>query len=321
MNDPRVHLQLSTSAVAGLLRVHPSTVKRWAEEGSLNATRTVGGHRRFDLRGVVQRAHAMDIPTFLDPFHPWEANVWGAIQAAEKERDFTRLTSLGLSWLRQGNTELLGRLFFEVGRRDGIPFTRFIDQAVAGFMAKVGEEWIGGRLQVGEEHMATEMILEALIRLRLDREDSGRPPMVTMDPKPVAVVGTAEGGLHVLGAQAIRSILEERGWRVYYLGANVPLDEFSGIQKAQAADLVCISFSSALTRPDLTRAISILERHQDPRLPHALALAGRFHGITAEGLPEGPFTALTLAGSAEHFQEWLDSEFPRGEPRETRKVA
>lgn len=38
---------LSTAEVAGLFRVDPKTVTRWANSGKLTSLRTLGGHRRF----------------------------------------------------------------------------------------------------------------------------------------------------------------------------------------------------------------------------------------------------------------------------------
>jgi excisionase family DNA binding protein len=313
MNDPRNHLLLSTSGVARLLDVHPSTIKRWTEEGSLEATRTEGGHRRFHLTDLLRGAQEKGASTFLDPFHPWEANVWTAIQKGLREGDYQRLASLGMAWLRQGETELLGRLFFEMGRRDEIPFTDFIDKAVSTFMTRVGEEWMAGRLQVGEEHMATETILEALMRIRFSREVEDRPVMEARRPKPVAVVGAAAGDLHDLGVQSIRSILEMNGWRVYYLGSNVPIEDFSIIQRAQVAQLVCISFSPASTRHEILQAVETLEQGQSPRMPHALALGGGFEEVSQADFPTHRFTAMTLARSAGEFQEWLDTFQDRGE--------
>ncbi len=42
--------------VAGVLRVDPKTVTRWADEGRLRSVRTAGGHRRFseaDIRAIL----------------------------------------------------------------------------------------------------------------------------------------------------------------------------------------------------------------------------------------------------------------------------
>lgn len=38
---------LTPAEVAKLFRVHPRTVKRWAEMGKLHSVRTLGGQRRY----------------------------------------------------------------------------------------------------------------------------------------------------------------------------------------------------------------------------------------------------------------------------------
>ena len=38
---------LTPSEVAGLFRVDPKTVTRWAKAGKLTSIRTLGGHRRY----------------------------------------------------------------------------------------------------------------------------------------------------------------------------------------------------------------------------------------------------------------------------------
>jgi excisionase family DNA binding protein len=38
---------LTPSEVAGMFRVNPKTVTRWARAGKISAIRTLGGHRRF----------------------------------------------------------------------------------------------------------------------------------------------------------------------------------------------------------------------------------------------------------------------------------
>ena len=43
---------LTSTAVAARLGVTASTVKRWADDGTLPHVRTAGGHRRFMLRDV-----------------------------------------------------------------------------------------------------------------------------------------------------------------------------------------------------------------------------------------------------------------------------
>jgi len=311
MNGTNSRLDLSTSEVGSLLGVHPSTVKRWSDQGTLRVTRTKGGHRRFHLRDVLSGARSEGIPTFLDPFHPWEANVWLALQAGRADGDFSGVISLGLSWLRQGDTDLLGRFFFEIARQGEVPFPVFLDQAIRGFMARVGDEWEEGRLQVGEEHMASEVVNEAFIRLRLAREGSEVPKREVNPPPRVAVVGSAEGDHHDLGAQAVRAVLEREGWKVYYLGGNVPVEDFARIQQAQLADLVCISFHAGSTLTDLRRSLETLARYYGERTPYSLALGGSLNGVRRADLPDGPFLGFSISGSAAEFSSWLENEFPQ----------
>lgn len=300
---------LTTSSAADLLGVHPSTIKRWSDRGAIPFVKTEGGHRRMHLKDVLAAARERGISTSLDPFSPWEANVWLAVTAAAGPGGFDPLIGLALGWLARGETELLGRLFFEAGRREEIPFPRFLDEGIRGFMSSVGEEWRKGRLQVGEEHMATQVVLEALFRLRMSRDSTALPSEGPVEEKPVAILGSMEGDYHDLGAQAARAILEMDGWRVYYLGPNVPVEEFAMVQRAQVADLVCISFSSNNTLPDLQRAIKVLSQFYQPRTPFALALGGNLDGVSVEDLEDGPFDALSFSRSAGEFQEWLRS-FP-----------
>ncbi len=48
---------LTPAEVAGLFRVSPKTVTRWARSGKLTAMKTLGGHRRFRA-GEVRSALA-----------------------------------------------------------------------------------------------------------------------------------------------------------------------------------------------------------------------------------------------------------------------
>jgi excisionase family DNA binding protein len=314
-------LLLTTSAVADLLDLHPSTVKRWSDEGSLPATKTTGGHRRFRLNDVLEAARVRALETFLDPFAPWQANVWLAYQDATQSGSFRRLINLALKWLSAGEVDLLGLLLFELGRRPELSFPRFLDEGIRGFMVKVGEEWRGGRLQVGEEHMAAQVVHEVLVRLRKGWDRAALRRGDTNQDLPVAIVGAAEGDQHDLGAQAIRVLLEREGWKVYFLGSNVPIEDFSTIQQGQVADLVCISFSPPHTLPDIQRAMRVLGEFYRPRYPYSLAIGGTYFELSPDELPEGPFEAVSVSHSAEEFLAWIQSRWGSEGSDGSRRVA
>lgn len=49
---------IGLSEAAGLLGVHPTTVRTWADKGEIPSRRTPGGHRRFRRRDLLQREPA-----------------------------------------------------------------------------------------------------------------------------------------------------------------------------------------------------------------------------------------------------------------------
>ena len=63
---------LSLSGTAGILGVHPSTVRKWSDEGKLPVHLTQGGHRRYLLKEIEawqetrNSADAIDIDQLLD---------------------------------------------------------------------------------------------------------------------------------------------------------------------------------------------------------------------------------------------------------------
>ena len=49
---PATETLLTPGEVAGMFRVDPKTVTRWAKDGKLTSIRTLGGHRRYREREV-----------------------------------------------------------------------------------------------------------------------------------------------------------------------------------------------------------------------------------------------------------------------------
>jgi excisionase family DNA binding protein len=50
---------LKTAEVADILHVSPKTVTRWAKDGKLPHSRTLGGHRRFPAEAIRRLAEGL----------------------------------------------------------------------------------------------------------------------------------------------------------------------------------------------------------------------------------------------------------------------
>lgn len=306
-------LFLTTSQVADLLDVHPSTVKRWCNEGDLVFDKTEGGHRRIHLRDALDLAGAREIPTFLTPFTPYEGHVWSGVNQVVESGSYDRIHALAMGWLLRGRTTRLGQLFLELGRHPQIPFTSFCDRGIAGFMKEIGAAWRAGQLRVGEEHMLTETLLEVLLQLRAEilRDP---PARLNGGPDRVAVVGSMEGDRHSFGALCIRLALERLGWEVFYLGADVPVEDFGAMQKARGAALVAVSFAPPSSGADMKRCIRILSEFYDAESPYALALGGQMTDSVDFSDLNPPFTELGAFDSVTAFHQALESGFATGVP-------
>jgi excisionase family DNA binding protein len=52
-------MYLKTAEVADILHVSPKTVTRWAKDGKLPHSRTLGGHRRFPADSIRKLAEGL----------------------------------------------------------------------------------------------------------------------------------------------------------------------------------------------------------------------------------------------------------------------
>lgn len=304
-------LFLTTSEVAELLGVHPSTVKRWTDAGELASEKTEGGHRRIYLVPVLELARERGIGTYLDPFAPYEGHVWLAVRDAVRHDDFRKVVSLALGWLVRGYPRRITDLVHHLASRDDLPFERVADGAIHSFMAEVGMAWREGRLRIGEEHMASQAVMEALVRRSAQVGVVERSPgMRSLPPEAgitaladaetrgrVALVGATSGDQHHLGAYCVRLVLESRGWEVHYLGADTPAEEFAALQRSRGAGLVCISFSPPASAAHMRRSLDVLAEFYRAERPYHLVFGGQAGPALEGGSVEGPFQSFSILPS------------------------
>ncbi len=123
----------------------------------------------------------------------------------------------------------------------------FLEEVAAPFMDSIGLAWRAGKVRVAQEHMAS-----ALVRTFLgDILRNVEPP----EGAPDLIAGTPPRQDHELGALMAAVVAASEGWRVTYLGPNVPIEE------------VCIA---AEVRRARAVALSIVFPPDDPHLPREL---------------------------------------------------
>ncbi|MBP2629280.1 MAG: cobalamin B12-binding domain protein [Firmicutes bacterium] len=83
---------------------------------------------------------------------------------------------------------------------------------------EVGRLWEMGHISVAQEHLATAMVNRLLLTIFLHTG-------LGEATKPKVVIAAAPNELHEIGASMVTDLLEQHGWQVDYLGANMPKED------------------------------------------------------------------------------------------------
>lgn len=110
----------------------------------------------------------------------------------------------------------------------------WLEEVVLPLMKEIGEMWRQGSARIAQEHMATAVVRSLLgsIRASFDWSSSSAP---------VLVLTTPSGQLHELGALIAGVTAAADGWRVVYLGPNLPAEEIAGVAQKSNVDAVGLS--------------------------------------------------------------------------------
>jgi MerR family transcriptional regulator, light-induced transcriptional regulator len=113
----------------------------------------------------------------------------------------------------------------------GVPV--FLDALAAPLLRRMGDEWEAGRLTPAQEHLATAIIqrvLEGAIHFLVPPRDA-----------PNLLLATPTGEQHKMGAVLATAAAAAEGWRVTYLGPDLPAGEIVDAAVAAAARVVGVS--------------------------------------------------------------------------------
>jgi methanogenic corrinoid protein MtbC1 len=111
--------------------------------------------------------------------------------------------------------------------------SRFLDKAVGPVLTEIGLRWRDGRMSIAHEHLATAVVREVLGWIRETAE--------TRAVASTLVVATPPGQLHEGGALLVAAAAAAEGWRVAYLGVDLPVQEIVDATRRTGARAVALS--------------------------------------------------------------------------------
>lgn len=117
----------------------------------------------------------------------------------------------------------------------------FLEHVAVPLLHEIGDAWHREELSVAHEHLASSAAQRVLSWLLW----SGTPNRTG----PAIVIGTPAGQRHELGALLCSAVAAEEGWRVVYLGADLPADEIARAADRRNATVVALSVVYPIGEP------------------------------------------------------------------------
>jgi MerR family transcriptional regulator, light-induced transcriptional regulator len=113
----------------------------------------------------------------------------------------------------------------------GLPV--FVESVAAPLLREIGERWRGGELSPGQEHLAT-AVIRFVLSGSLGFGSAGAASRSL-------VVATLQGERHEIGALLVAAVAAGEGWRVTYLGPDLPAEEIQRVAEMTSAQAVAVS--------------------------------------------------------------------------------
>ncbi len=167
-----------------------------------------------------------------------------------------------------------------------------LDGVIGPLLSTIGSRWHAGLLGPAHEHLATAVVRRTLTWMM----ENGTPPPTA----PALVVATPAGQTHELGAMLAAAAASSHGWRVVYLGANLPASEIAVVANHTRASAVALS----LVHPRDDPAIADALRELRAALPAGTAIIA---GGTAAANYAHALAAIGASrfGSIRELRSWL----------------
>ena len=145
----------------------------------------------------------------------------------------------------------------------GVP--RFLESAAAPLLRRIGEEWHAGTITPAQEHLATRVVQRVVMGALAEL---GVP-----DDAPAFLVAGPAGERHEMGALLAAAAAASEGWRVIYLGTDLPASGIADAARASGARAVGMSLVFVEDRPRLLAELRDLRERLPLSVP--LVIGGR----------------------------------------------
>ncbi|MBU1010646.1 MAG: MerR family transcriptional regulator [Bacteroidetes bacterium] len=145
--------------------------------------------------------------------------------------------------------KILNNLIIKIGFEDTLYY------AIYPFFEKIGILWQTGSINPAQEHF-----ISNLIRMKLCVAVDSLPAVTDPNAKKIMLF-LPEWELHEIGLLTYYYIGKKHGFKVYYLGQNVPINDLFSVAETVKPDMFATYFISAIAQPEMKAYIDQLAAH------------------------------------------------------------
>lgn len=145
----------------------------------------------------------------------------------------------------------------------GVP--RFLESVAAPLLRRIGEEWHAGTITPAQEHLATRVVQRVVMGALAE--------LSVAEEAPAFLVAGPAGDRHEMGALLAAAAAASEGWRVLYLGTDLPAADIADAARASGVRAVGMSVVFVEDRRRLLAELDDLRERLPVSIP--LIVGGR----------------------------------------------
>lgn len=303
------------------------TLRAWERRYGLPVPqRTAGGHRLYSDRDIetikwllarqeegLSISRAVDlwneqIASGTDPLADAISRSASSTLAIAPPTPDTTIDTLRANWIQacQDFDELIAEQILNQAF-SVFPIEAVCTDLIQKGLSEIGDLWYENRLSVQQEHFASNLAMR-----RLDALLSAAPPPTRPE---TILVGCPADEWHTFTPLLLSLFLRRRGYRVVYLGANVPSARFTETTREAKSDLIVLVAQQLPSAATLQHAaLSLTNKGR------AVAFGGRIFNLRpslTEYIP-GNFLGYDIGAAIGEIEKILHS---KARPKQTRTAS
>jgi DNA-binding transcriptional MerR regulator/methylmalonyl-CoA mutase cobalamin-binding subunit len=280
----------------------PDVLRAWERRyGAVQPARGNGGQRLYsdaDIHRLTQLARAVHAGRSVASVAGLTSEALALLVTEDADQGVARPTPpqehrmAAMAAIRDLAPERLEPLLRRSVLSLGTP--TFLERVLAPLLTEMGEAWHAGEISIAHEHAASATIDQLLGWLLRE--------LAPTDAAPRLLMATPLGERHGLGALVAAAAAVHDGWRVTWLGTDLPAAQIAAAAARDLPDLVALSVVATTAPDDILAEVLLLRQALDRDIP---LLVG---GSGASNLPA--VGGLTGVRDLTHWHSLLRSNVP-----------